>query len=78
MQGAVMKSAIPGVEPVYIALDSIEAGAEVRFNGIDLETGSRVVVSIDRSQRQPTPYHPTHEASGLVLVLTIESISAAH
>ena len=69
-----MKLPIPGIEPVAIALESIDATGDIRSSGIVLEAGSRVVVSIDRTATDHV-ISDTHQASGLVLVLTIEAIT---
>ena len=69
-----MKVPLPGIEPVAIALESIDATGDVRFSGIDLETGSRVVVSIDRTATDHV-ISDTHQANGLVLVLTVEAMT---
>ncbi|MDQ2762098.1 MAG: hypothetical protein M3Y22_00940 [Pseudomonadota bacterium] len=62
------------IDPVAIALDAIDAGQDVRFNGVDLETGARVSVVVERPtfhfrEHVRTRYH----AQGLVLTLTVEA-----
>lgn len=74
-----MKTPIPGVDPVAIALDQIEAGEAVRLSGIDLETGCRVSVWIERTAADSNltgPHQPA--AVGLVLVLSIQTIEDRH
>lgn len=72
-----MRVPIPEIDPVAIALDEIDASGDVRFSGIDLETGSRVTVSV---QRQPTDRALSEESreptTGLVLVLTMETLAS--
>ena len=70
-----MKLPIPGVDPVAIALDEIQAGGDVRFSGIDLESGARVTVMIERAAPSDTPSEaPKPAAAGLVLMLTLHTV----
>lgn len=70
-----MKVAIPGVEPVAIALDQIKAGEAVRLSGFDLETGCRVSVWIERIAAEAVHAEPPQPAAaGMVLVLSIQTI----
>jgi hypothetical protein len=70
-----MRIPIPEIEPVIIALESIDATGDVRFSGVDLESGARVVVSVDRRPADHARAAASYQASGLVLVLTIEAIT---
>ncbi len=69
-----MRIPVPDIEPVAIALDQIEASGDVRFSGLDLESGARVTVLIERAAPNPNDERPKREAQGLVLVLTMETI----
>lgn len=74
-----MKTPIPGVDPVAIALDQIEAGKAVRLSGIDLETGCRVNILIERTAADSNLAAPPQPAAaGLVLVLSIQTIEDRH
>jgi len=68
-----MPTEFDGLEPVAIALDEIEVADSVRLSGIDLETGLRATVLVekrpsDHAMRSPHP----RIATGLVLTLSIE------
>jgi hypothetical protein len=68
-----MPTEFDGLEPVAIALDEIEVADNVRLSGIDLETGLRATVLVekcisDHATRSPLRRVPT----GLVLTLSIE------
>lgn len=67
-----------GIEPVAIALDQIELGASVRFAGIDLDTGLRIRVLVERPpQAGHSEYTPqTLQAHGLLLMLSVEQIGS--
>jgi hypothetical protein len=70
-----MKVPLPGIAPVEIALESIEAEGDLRFSGVDIESGARVTVMIARGDRRDPPF-PEAETTlkGLVLVLTMQTI----
>ena len=71
-----MRVPIPQIEPVAIALDEIQTTGDVRFTGIDLESGARVSVLIERTPSpRPKSDAATRPATGLVLVLTMETLS---
>ena len=73
-----MRLPIPQVEPVAIALDQIDTTGDVRFTGVDLETGARVTVMIERTPKDRTASGAAsakRSATGLVLVLTVETIA---
>ncbi len=66
---------ILAIEPVAIALDRIETTGDIRFSGVDLETGARVTVTIlTASSEHPVSDGSTQDASGLVLVLSMETL----
>lgn len=67
-----------GIEPVAIALDQIELGRMVRFAGIDLETGLRIRVVVERihDANAEQPALKTLQAHGLLLMLSVEQISS--
>ena len=72
-----MRIPIPEIEPVAIALDEIETTGDVRFSGVDLESGARVTVLIERKPNDRASDKTTgRDAAGLVLVLTMETIAA--
>lgn len=73
-----MRVPIPEVDPVAIALDEIDTTGDVRFSGVDLETGARVTVLIERAPQDPSAVVDISKrsAAGLVLVLTVETIAA--
>ena len=60
-----------GLEPVAIALDRIEVEGALRFSGLDLEDGRRVVVTIERADETTLLDGETRDAAGLVLVLSL-------
>ncbi|MEO6377503.1 MAG: hypothetical protein ABIO37_05700 [Caulobacteraceae bacterium] len=71
-----MRVPIPQIEPVAIALDEIQTAGDVRFTGIDLESGARVSVLIERaSATRPHSDAAIRPANGLVLVLTMETLA---
>ena len=71
-----MLRAIPNIDPVAIAIDSVCIGPTLEIRGIDLETGLRVGVVVHRPDVDPTTaQRPVqYEGCGLVLTLTIEAI----
>jgi hypothetical protein len=73
-----MRRPIPAIDPVAIALDRIDAGPQLKFTGIDLETGAQVSVSVVRPAA-PTSVEksPSYKAHGRVLVLSIDRFKAA-
>lgn len=74
-----MPKPLIGIDPVAIALDSIEDDGGVRMSGVDLETGTRVRVCIDRNpQEHALGDGRCFGASGLVLVLTVQDFSDRH
>ena len=66
-----MRFDMTGVEPVAIALDRIEAEGALRFSGLDLESGARVVVTIEREEATTPTGGGAVDLGGLVLVLTL-------
>ena len=62
---------LKGIEPVAIALESIDVEGDVRFTGLDLDSGSKVVVTIERSEKAAQLHGRTQDVAGLVLVLTL-------
>jgi len=71
-------SSLHGIEPVAIALDQIELGSDVRFAGIDLDTGLRIRVVIERTRRlgENRAALTTLQAHGLLLMLSVERINS--
>lgn len=67
------------LDPVAIVLTRIEAGPTVRFIGADIGTGAAVTVVVEtQGPHQSLSSGPVYEASGLVLLLTIEPVTAIH
>jgi hypothetical protein len=66
------------LEPITIAVDDVEAsGEDVRFAGIDLDSGQRLSVSITRDGHDgPSPAL----APALLLLLTVQTcdVGAGH
>ena len=71
-----MRVPIPEIDPVAIALDEIDASGDVRFSGVDLESGARVTVLIERKPADTSKRDTSHDATGLVLVLTMEALQS--
>lgn len=69
-----MRVPLPEIEPVAIALDQIQTSGDVKFSGIDLESGAKVTVLIERSDAAPAGPPKQRSAHGLVLVLSIEAL----
>ncbi len=69
-----MRLPIPDLDPVAIALDRVESSGDLRFSGIDLESGARVSISIDRRPQDAAVDASTLDAHGLVLVLSLETL----
>lgn len=67
---------VPGLEPVAIALCSVDAGDAVRLHGIDLNSGAYVSVTIDRTSDAETQCLAPPLA-GLVLTISIASLEQA-
>jgi hypothetical protein len=66
----------PELEPVAIALDDVQVSDSVRLSGIDLDTGLRASVLIERNVKdRPLIAHSRHSATGLVLTLSIQKIT---
>lgn len=76
MSSATTKTAT-GLEPVLVALETIELTGEVLFAGIDLETGARISISVSRKSASKPTLVRKFLASGLVLRLTVEPIDFA-
>jgi hypothetical protein len=71
-----MRVPIPQIDPVAIALDEIQTSGDVRFTGIDLDSGARVSVLIERSPSpRPNSDSVVRPANGLVLVLTMATLA---
>jgi hypothetical protein len=65
------------LDPVAIALTQIEVGGTMRFSGTDLDSGAEMAVAIETSaQAKASDPSAIYEAHGLVLMLTIETISS--
>lgn len=74
-----MPKPLAGIDPVAIALDTIEDDGGVRMTGVDLETGTRVSVRIERQADDRCIATARHfAASGLVLTLTVQDLSGGH
>ena len=73
-----MLKRLQDIEPVAIALDAIDMSETPAFSGIDLDTGSWVRVTFERSDA-PTEPSPGNSliAAGLVLVLSVQRFDAA-
>ena len=65
------------LEPVLVALETIEMASGVSFAGIDLETGARISVSVSRDDSAGPLLPRKFLASGLLLTLTIEPVDLA-
>ena len=65
------------IEPVLVALETIEVASDVTFAGIDLETGYRIQVSVQRDAPEPPPSLHRYQAHGLILRLEIETTPRA-
>jgi hypothetical protein len=72
-----MTKTATGLEPVLVALETIELTSDVSFAGIDLETGTRVSISVSRDSASKPTLVRKFLAAGLVLRLTIEPIDLA-
>ena len=69
-----MRRIIPEIAPVVVMLDAAEPGADLRFSGVDLKDGARVVVSIERAPPTSPDQRPDRQsARPLLLVLNIET-----
>ena len=74
-----MSSPIPNIDPVAIALDEVAVGPQLKFSGIDLETGLRISVSVDRpGARIEGTDVLRFQGRGLLLLLSVESIDATN
>ena len=60
-----------GIDPVAIALDRIELRGDLRFSGLDLDSGQPVIVTVNRNTEPAPPAAESADVSGLVLVLTL-------
>lgn len=72
-----MLKSIDGIEPVAIALESIDMADDVAFAGVDLETGARVRVMFERNVVPTAAPDRRLAAAGLILTLTVHSIHRA-
>ena len=70
-----MRTRILDIEPVAIALLDIDMTGELRFSGIDLDSGELVTVSIERlglgSQQSD---NAAAQQDGLVLLLSLHTV----
>lgn len=70
-----MPTDLDGLEPVAIALDEIEVADSIRLSGIDLETGLRATVLVEKRSSDHAMRSPRLlVATGLVLTLSIERL----
>ena len=60
--------------PVAILLDQVDVGADVRLSGIDAKSGARISVLIEHMLPATDRPSSIYDASGLVLLLTIEAL----
>ena len=67
---------IPEIDPVAISIDRLESGSDIRFSGVDLDSGARVSVLIERLAVGRTATGADLTGSGLVLVLRMERLGA--
>ncbi len=72
-----MTKSANGLEPVLVALETIELTSDISFAGVDLETGTRVSISVSRDNASKPTLVRKFLAAGLVLRLTIEPIDLA-
>lgn len=71
-----MRIPIPEIDPVAISIDRLESGGDIRFSGVDLESGARVSVVIERKDGEVAATGANLTGSGLVLVLRMERLGA--
>ena len=64
--------------PLAIALESMTTGQELRFSGIDLESGRTVTISIGHPGKPVSDQAENVSAHGLVLTLFIGRFSDPH
>ena len=67
---------IPEIDPVAISIDRLESGGDIRFSGVDLDSGARVSVLIERKAVDHQATGADVSGSGLVLVLRMERLGA--
>jgi len=67
---------IADIQPVAVALEDVQGVHDLRFNGIDLETGNRISILIERDIRDHA-IATDHQfsATGLVLLLSIKRLT---
>lgn len=56
---------------VVVALETVDAGREIRFRGIDLETGDSLTIRVIPDRPSPEAKQERLHASGLILTLSI-------
>lgn len=70
-----MANELGGLEPVAIVLEEVEIADTVRLSGIDLDTGLRASVLIERTGMPAAAATFKQQAMGLVLTLTVQKVS---
>jgi hypothetical protein len=71
-----MPNVIDGLEPVAIALDGIEVADSVRLTGIDLETGLRTSITVEKQASDGSmPRARLDGPTQLVLTLSIDHVT---
>jgi len=67
-----MLQAIDNLDPIAVALEEIQDDGSTTFAGIDLDSGKRVRIVVDRHSPSPSPLaQQSLAADGLILILTI-------
>ncbi|PTS89116.1 MULTISPECIES: hypothetical protein [unclassified Caulobacter] len=67
---------IADIQPVAVALEDVQGVHDLRFNGIDLETGNRISILIERDIRDHAiATDRQFSATGLVLLLSIKRLA---
>jgi len=70
-----MRTRILDIEPVAIALLDIDMTGELRFSGIDLDSGELVTVAIERLGLGPQQSdNAAAQQDGLVLLLSLHTV----
>ena len=73
-----MRQRIRQIDPVVIMLDGVAAPGPMTFTGVDVEDGSRVRVTLERTFEAAEAVCSHDATPGLVLVLSIETLTARH
>lgn len=73
-----MRVPIATIDPVAILLDELDTAGEVTFGGVDLDSGARVTVTIERDPLGGPAPSPDPDRSSLILVLSIQQLQHHH